>query len=94
MLGDLHYSRQAEEEADSEGMKMVLAARIDPQGMIDFFDVLSEQEGIRADSLKYLSTHPIASDRIARLKGLASGWPGTPARLLPGKDWTKLAKLC
>jgi predicted Zn-dependent protease len=73
-------------------MKMLLAARIDPQGMIDFVDVLSEREGIRADSLKYWSTHPIASDRIARLRDLASGWRGTPSRLLPGKDGTKVAK--
>ena len=31
-LGELRYSRRAEDEADTEGMKMLLAARIDPAG--------------------------------------------------------------
>ena len=93
-LGDLRYSRGAEEEADAEGMKMLLAARINPAGMIDFFDVLAKQEGTRADALKYLSTHPMASDRIARLKGMASDLRRTQIKLLPTTDWASVAKLC
>jgi predicted Zn-dependent protease len=93
-LNDLHYSRRAEEEADVEGMKMLLAARVDPAGMIGFFDVLQKQEGTHGAAFKYLSTHPNASDRIARLKGMASDWRGTPVKLLPGTGWAGLAKLC
>ena len=93
-LGDLHYSRRAEEEADAEGMSMLLAARVDPAGMIGFFDVLQKQEGTHATAFKYLSTHPIASDRIARLKGMALDWRATPVKLLPGTDWARLAKRC
>jgi predicted Zn-dependent protease len=93
-LGNLSYSRRAEEEADSEGMKMLLAARVDPAGMIAFFEVLEKQEGTQTAAFKYLSTHPIASDRIARLKGMASEWRSAPVKLLPGTDWARLVKLC
>jgi predicted Zn-dependent protease len=93
-LGDLHYSREAENEADSEGMKMLLAARVDPAGMIAFFDMLEKQEGTRTTAFKYLSTHPIASDRIAQLKSVASEWRGAPVKLLPGTDWAMLARRC
>jgi predicted Zn-dependent protease len=93
-FGNLRYSRRAEEEADLEGMKMLLAAGVDPAGMIDFFGVLEKQEGARTAAFKYLSTHPIASDRIERLKSSASARPGAPIKLLPGTDWARLAKRC
>src|SRR5260370_1392343 len=42
VLGQLRYSRDAEEEADTEGLKMLLAARVDPAGMIAFFKALDK----------------------------------------------------
>lgn len=93
-LGELRYSRRAEDEADTEGMKMQLAARIDPAGMIDFFDTIGREEGRQAKALTYFSTHPLAADRIARLKAMAAAWKGTPEPLLPGEDWAALAKRC
>jgi predicted Zn-dependent protease len=62
--------------------------------MTGFFEMLQKQEGTPVTALKYLSTHPTASDRIARLKRMASDWRGTPIKLLPGTDWAGLAKLC
>ena len=93
-LGELRYSRRAEDEADTEGMKMLLAARVDPAGMIDFFDTIGREEGRQAKALTYFSTHPLAADRIARLKAMAAAWKGTPEPLLPGEDWAALAKRC
>jgi Zn-dependent protease with chaperone function len=93
-LGDLRYSRRAEEEADTEGMKMILAARVDPKGMISFFETIQKEEGGRAKALTYLSSHPMAADRIAKLKATAVAWRGTPEPLLPGEDWPALTKRC
>lgn len=92
-LGSLQYSRRAEEEADAEGMKMLLAAGIDPTGMIDFFGGLEQEEAASA-TLTYLSTHPSAGDRIARLKSMASESRRTPVKLLPGADWARVATRC
>lgn len=93
-LGDLRYSRRAEDEADTEGMKMLLAARVDPAGMIAFFETIQKEEGGRAKALTYLSSHPLAADRIARLKAMAAAGRGTPEPLLPKENWPDLAKRC
>jgi Zn-dependent protease with chaperone function len=93
-LGDLRYSRRAEEEADTEGLRMLLAARVDPAGMISFFEAIQKEEGNRAKALTYLSSHPPATDRIARLKAMAAAGRGTPEPLLPGETWSDLAKRC
>ena len=93
-LGELRYSRRAEDEADIEGMKMLLAARVDPAGMIDFFDTIGREEGRQPKALTYFSTHPLAADRITRLKAMAAAWKGTPEPLLPTEDWAALAKRC
>lgn len=93
-LGSLRYSRHAEDEADTEGMKMLLAARVDPAGMIDFFDTIGKEEGRSPRALTYFSTHPLAADRIERLRAMAGAWTGTPEPLLPGEDWPALVKRC
>jgi Zn-dependent protease with chaperone function len=93
-LGDLRYSRRAEEEADTEGMKMMLAARLDPAGMITFFERIRKEEGSTPRALTYLSTHPLAADRLERLKAMAAAWKGPAEPLLPGDRWADLAKRC
>jgi predicted Zn-dependent protease len=93
-LGDLRYSRRAEEEADTDGMKMMLAARLDPAGMITFFERIRKEEGAAPRALTYLSTHPLAADRLQRLKAMAAAWTGTPEPLLPGDRWADVAKRC
>jgi predicted Zn-dependent protease len=93
VLAQLQYSRHAEEEADVEGMKLLLAARIAPEGMLAFFEDLAK--GDQARSVRtYLSTHPSTRDRIARLRALAARAPGPPAPLLPDRDWTDIRKAC
>jgi predicted Zn-dependent protease len=93
-LGELRYSRRAEEEADVEGMKMLLAARVAPAGMITFFGKIQKEEGAQPKALTYLSSHPMPAERIARLKALAEAWRGAPEPLLPTADWPVLIKRC
>lgn len=93
-LGLLRYSRQNEEEADREGMRMLIDAGINPEGMIAFFEML-KQKGVEVpDSLKYLSTHPTTEDRIEKLKSLAGQLPHRSVKLLPGYDWKSMEKIC
>jgi predicted Zn-dependent protease len=93
-LGELRYSRRAEEEADVEGMKMLLAARVAPAGMITFFGKIQKEEGAQPKALTYLSSHPLPAERIARLTALAEAWSGAPEPLLPTADWPTLIKRC
>jgi predicted Zn-dependent protease len=93
VLGQLQYSRRAEEEADRDGMKLLLAARVAPDGMIGFFDELAKGEHPRS-VLRYLSTHPSPSDRIATLRELATPAPGTPTPVLTDQQWQDLKAIC
>jgi predicted Zn-dependent protease len=68
VLGQLQYSRRAEVEADAEGMKMLLDARVDPAGTVRFFEGLTGGDKQPRSVLRYLSTHPSTTDRIERLR--------------------------
>ncbi|HYB44856.1 MAG TPA: M48 family metallopeptidase, partial [Candidatus Methylomirabilis sp.] len=94
VLGQLQYSRHAEAEADDAGMRMLLAARVDPAGMVGFFDELTKGEGQTRTVLSYLSTHPTTADRIARLRALAAGAIGPPVPILSASDWEELKRIC
>jgi beta-barrel assembly-enhancing protease len=93
-LGTLHYSRQNEEEADAEAIPMLLAAGIDPRGMVTFFERLKKEEGKYPEVPVYLSTHPDLEDRIARLQALANQGRQNPIKLLPGENWNDIRNAC
>jgi beta-barrel assembly-enhancing protease len=93
-LGTLHYSRQNEEEADAEAVQMLLAAGIDPRGMINFFYKLEEEEAKYPEVPVYLSTHPDLKERIARLQALANQPRQNPIKLFPGESWNDIKNVC
>ena len=94
LLGILRYSRGYEEEADTEGMRMLVAAGINPAGLIGFFDTLREERRDVPAFLTYLSTHPSTGDRVARLKSLAAQVEVKSTKLLPQYDWEEIRALC
>jgi beta-barrel assembly-enhancing protease len=94
LLGALRYSRHHEEEADAEGVGMLVLAGIDPEGLIAFFETLREDRRQVAGVLSYLSTHPSIGDRIERLKALAAGPHAAPVKLLPEYEWQETTALC
>ena len=94
ILGMLRYSRQYEDEADSEAIRLLVASGIDPRGLATFFEAVQAD---RAASLKipaYLSTHPDMEGRIQRLRTLAAGAPAPRTRLLPGYEWKDMHGFC
>ena len=58
------YSRDHETEADLEGVRMLLAAEIDPQGLAEFFEIMQHEQGGFPEALKWISTHPDHDSRI------------------------------
>jgi len=48
----LRYSRELETQADEEGMKMMLATRIDPRGMVRVFEKLEEEHHRQLEEMK------------------------------------------
>ncbi len=92
-LTTLHYNRQTEEEADREGFRLLQAARIDPAGMVRFFETLKKHTGEGAVP-GYLSTHPETDERIAAMKALAAELAVQPDPLLPDVKWDEVKNLC
>ena len=94
MLGDLRHSREAEHDADRDGMRMLHAARVDPEGMLAFFRAIQKLEASAPAAARYLSTHPPPGDRLQALAALAAGRPQPPVTLLPDYDWGDVKKIC
>ena len=94
LLGALHYGRQFEEQADTEGMRLILTAGINPRGMISFFEKIQKEDGKTTAIPAYFSTHPSPESRIERLKILAGDSRNKTFRPLASYDWKKIQKAC
>ena len=66
----LAHSRTSEDEADVFGVKYAAKAGYDPRGIVRFFQKLKAKEGKTPAVMKWLSTHPATSDRIAHVERL------------------------
>ncbi|HSL02826.1 MAG TPA: M48 family metallopeptidase [Nitrospiraceae bacterium] len=71
-LFTLKFGREQEAEADLTGLQLLQRAKIDPAGMITFFERLSEKDQGR---LEWLSTHPMSAARAERLKAELAALP-------------------
>jgi Zn-dependent protease with chaperone function len=94
VLGMLRYSRQYEEEADAEGIRMLIASGIDPRGLFSLFETIQKDGKKSLKIPAYLSTHPDMEGRIQMLKALAAGAPAPRTRLLPGYEWKNMHDFC
>ena len=70
----LKFGREQETEADLKGLQLLQRAKIDPSGMIRFFERLSEKDEGR---IEWLSTHPMSTARAERLKTERAALPKT-----------------
>lgn len=80
-INTLGLSRNMETEADIKGIKLMLDAKINPQGMLSIFEKLLKEElkleeinkknssskGMK-EVFSYLSTHPSAKSRLQKLE--------------------------
>lgn len=65
-LTALRFSRDAEREADAEGLRRLVVARIDPVGMIRFYEKLAAEQRLSPPAI--LSTHPATGERLESLR--------------------------
>lgn len=94
MLAQMRFSRQHESEADEAGLQMLLASRIDPAGMIAFFEAVRKEEGQASSAFTFFASHPQTEVRIARLKSLVASATVSSQKLLPDYSWEDIKKVC
>lgn len=85
-LFTLKYSRDDESSADARGMEFLRNARVSPSGMIDFFSRLEVEQaalGKLGAAIELLSTHPLSSERVARIREFAATENYTTTREFP-----------
>lgn len=87
-LTEMKFSRDAETQADEEGLRRLVKANISPQGMPEFFGKLAKKESGGPD-LSMLSTHPASQERMKMLQERISQ---LPARSYPplNLDWERI----
>lgn len=71
-LMTLKFGRAQETEADLTGLELLYRAKVNPEGMITFFQRLAEKDDGRVE---WLSTHPMSSARADHLKGQLAQMP-------------------
>lgn len=79
----MSFSRDAEREADADGLRRLVAAQIDPKGMVTFFEKLSKLEK-GATPPAMLSTHPATGERIDTMREASAAIP------IPAAGWSSL----
>jgi predicted Zn-dependent protease len=68
----MKFSRDHEREADQVGATIMSRAGWDPRGMLEFMQLLRQQQGRDPNSVQvFLSTHPAPADRIQRLQNVS-----------------------
>ncbi len=73
----LAYSRSFEKEADRVGMRLLVSANIDPQGMPVFFERMNKATQLnRGQMPEFLSSHPLTQNRVAESQDRANQYKG------------------
>lgn len=62
----INFTRSNEYEADRIGIGILADAGINPQGMVEFFEILLNKSP--DGGMEYLRTHPLSSNRVAEAK--------------------------
>jgi beta-barrel assembly-enhancing protease len=75
------HSREAENEADASAIPMMLAARVDPRGLVSMFQLLiAEQRRQPSAFEQWFSTHPTTQDRIENTQRMLNQVPAANLR--------------
>ena len=72
----MHYSREAEREADRLGAQNLYDAGFDPRGMVTFFQKLDAMRGSEGNVIDdFFATHPSPDERVGNVSDLIETFP-------------------
>jgi len=88
-LMTLKFGRAQETEADTTGLDLLYRAKINPEGMITFFQRLVEKDEGRVE---WLSSHPMSSARADHLKARLAEMPKQKTEPF-SLEWSKVREV-
>jgi Zn-dependent protease with chaperone function len=92
-LYEMSYSRKDELEADRLAAEMLRAASTDPKHLSSFFERMAEENSsLNEGPLRYLSSHPAWSERIAAVS--LHRQPEKLSPMLTETQWRDLTNIC
>ncbi|HRV82762.1 MAG TPA: M48 family metallopeptidase, partial [Planctomycetota bacterium] len=62
------YSQEQETEADLEGVRILIDAGINPEGLVQFFELMRAEVGDVPAAMSWVSSHPRFDERIAAIR--------------------------
>lgn len=72
----MHFSREAEREADRLGAQNLYDAGFDPRGMVTFFQKLDAMRGSEGNVIDdFFATHPSPDERVGNVSDLIETFP-------------------
>ncbi len=93
-LGSSSYQRSDERAADAGAIRILGAARISPEGMLDFFRRDAGEGRSESGLLNYMSSHPNSAERLAALEEAAAALPPAAGPVLTAGEWAALRASC
>lgn len=93
-LGSTSYQRSDERAADAGALRILGAARISADGMLDFFRRDAGEAGAESGLLNYMSSHPNSAERLAALEDAAAALPPPAGPVLAADEWAALRARC
>jgi predicted Zn-dependent protease len=69
-LHSLSYSRKFEQEADEQGLKILMDNQVDPNGMVQLFEHLEKESKFSIP--KIISSHPLTIERKENMQKIIS----------------------
>ncbi len=69
-LHSLSYSRKFEEEADEQGLNILMDNKVDPNGMVQLFEQLESEDKFSIPQI--LSSHPLTKERKEKMQKIIS----------------------
>ncbi len=71
MAMQLSFTREFEQEADRYGLFYLYQAGYDPNGLLDFFEMMMREQRFSISRIPpYLLTHPLSTERMAQIESL------------------------
>ena len=81
------FSRQQEQTADKEGVRMLASADIDPASLAESLRHIRADDASDPSVFQYISTHPDVEARIKTAEAVSAAWKGKARPI--DMDWKK-----